>query len=59
MNKNTIIGLILMTAVIIGYGIYTQPSEEQLAAMRVQDSIDNVIKDEAKKAVAIKLEKEA
>ncbi|NPD91311.1 membrane protein insertase YidC [Xylanibacter muris] len=59
MNKNTIIGLLLMTAVIIGYGIYTQPSEEQMAAMRVQDSIDNVIKDKARRAEARKLAKDA
>ena len=50
LDKNTIIGLVLIFAVFIGYGILTAPSEEERAAMKVkQDSIirlqDNIAKD--------------
>lgn len=49
MNKNTTIGLILMALLIFGYGWYVQPSEEQIAMQRQQDSIDNAIKQQAEK----------
>lgn len=40
MDKNTIIGLLLITAIIIGFSIYNRPSQEQLAAQqRTRDSI--------------------
>ena len=40
MDKNTIIGLLLIFALFIGYSIYISPSKEQLAErQRVQDSI--------------------
>ena len=32
MNKNTIIGFVLMAAVLFGYSWYVQPSEEEIAA---------------------------
>lgn len=40
MNKNSIIGILLIFGLMIGYTIYMAPSEEQLAAQkRAQDSI--------------------
>ena len=40
MNKNTIIGLILMLGLFIGYSIYMSPSKEELEArQRQQDSL--------------------
>ncbi len=40
MDKNTIIGLLLITAIIIGFSIYNRPSQEQIAAQkRMQDSL--------------------
>lgn len=40
MDKNTLIGLLLIAAIIIGFSIYTRPSQEQLAEQRrIQDSI--------------------
>ena len=42
MDKNTITGFILIAAVLIGFSWWTQPSEEQKAQMRLQDSLENV-----------------
>ena len=40
MDKNTIIGLLLITAIIIGFSIYNRPSQEQIAAQkRMRDSL--------------------
>ena len=40
MDKNTILGLLLITAIIIGFSIYNRPSTEQLEAQkRTSDSI--------------------
>ncbi len=40
MDKNQIIGIIIIVAMLIGYGIYTQPTKEELAQMKKQqDSI--------------------
>ena len=47
MNKNTIIGFILMAAVLFGFSWYNQPSEEQINAKKKKDSIENVIKQKA------------
>ena len=49
MNKNTIIGFILMGLVLFGFSWYNQPSEEQINAQRKQDSIENVLKQKAEK----------
>ena len=44
MDKNQIIGIILIFALLIGYGMYTAPSEEQKLAMKLKnDSIQNVL----------------
>ena len=50
MNKNTIIGFVLMAVVLIGFSWYNQPSAEQIAAQKQQDSIENVAKQNAEKA---------
>ncbi|MCR4582862.1 MAG: membrane protein insertase YidC [Prevotella sp.] len=42
MDKNTITGFILIAAVLIGFSWWNQPSEEEAAAMRQQDSIATV-----------------
>ena len=53
MDKNTIIGFALIAAVLIGFGIWNQPSaEEQAAAMR-QDSIENVARQNAENAAKL------
>lgn len=50
MDKNTIIGFVLIAAVLIGYGVWSQPSAEERAAMARQDSINNVVKQKAELA---------
>ena len=56
MDKNTVLGFVLIAAILIGYGWWAQPSEEQLAQQReqfVKDSIAAVNKKkEADKQVA-------
>lgn len=43
MNKNTIIGLVLIFAIMVGYTILMSPSQEEIAAQkRKQDSIVNI-----------------
>lgn len=42
MDKNTIIGFVLIAAVLIGFSWYTQPSAEEVAQQRMQDSITAV-----------------
>ena len=56
MDKNTITGFILIAAVLIGFSWWTQPSEEQKAQMRLQDSLENVarVKAEQEKKAAEK-----
>lgn len=39
MDKNTIIGILLIAAVIIGFGIINTPSQEEINAQRAADSI--------------------
>ena len=45
MNKNTIIGFILIAVVLIGFSWYNSPSQEQIEAARQQDSIANALQD--------------
>ena len=47
MNKNNIIGFILILAVLGIFSWYNQPSPEQIEAQRKQDSIANVLKNKA------------
>lgn len=42
MDKNTIIGLVLIFLILIGFSYFTRPSEEQVREMRRQDSIARV-----------------
>ena len=49
MNKDTIIGFVLIALVLIGFSWYNQPSAEEVEAARKQDSIAAAIKDHADK----------
>ncbi|SEF73400.1 YidC/Oxa1 family membrane protein insertase [Xylanibacter ruminicola] len=49
MNKDTIIGFVLIALVLIGFSWYNQPSAEEIEAARKQDSIATAIKDNAAK----------
>ena len=49
MNKDTIIGFVLIAVVLIGFSWYNQPSAEEMEAARKQDSIAAVMKDNAAK----------
>lgn len=49
MNKNTITGLLLMGIVLVAFSWYNQPSEEQIAEQRRQDSIAVAAKEKAEK----------
>lgn len=42
MDKNTVIGFLLIIAVIIGFSYFNRPSEEQIRQQRTQDSISAV-----------------
>ena len=44
MDKNTILGFVLIAAVLIGFSWYNQPSSEELAAQAKQDSIEAMAK---------------
>ena len=49
MDKNTLVGFVLIGAVIVGFGIYNRPSQEERArAQHYQDSIQQVIKQQEK-----------
>ena len=50
MNKDTIIGFVLIAVVLIGFSWWNQPSAEQIEAARKQDSIAAVMKEQAEKA---------
>jgi len=57
-DKNTIIGFVLIAAVIIGYSIWAQPSAEERAEMMRQDSISAVIKEKQALAEKQSIEKQ-
>ena len=50
MNRDTIIGFVLIALVLIGFSWWNQPSAEQIEAARKQDSIAAIQKDSAQKA---------
>lgn len=50
MDKNTIIGMVLIAALLFGYSWYSQPSAEEQRAAFVQDSIAQTKKRELEKA---------
>ena len=49
MNRDTVIGFVLIALVLIGFSWYNQPSAEQIEAQRREDSIAAVMKDNAAK----------
>ncbi len=57
MDKNTLVGVVLIGVVIVGFGIYNRPSQEERAqAQHYQDSIQQVIRQkeaEARKQAAL------
>ena len=53
MDKNNIIGITLIAAVIIGYGIWSRPSAEQVAAQKQKDSIESVARMNAENAAKL------
>lgn len=57
MDKNTIIGFVLIAAVLIGFSWWSRPSEEDIAQQRMQDSITAVAKQKAEQK--LKAEQEA
>lgn len=50
MDRNTIIGLVLIFLILIGFSYFTRPSEEQKEAQRLQDSIAQVARIEKARA---------
>jgi len=58
MNKDTIIGFVLIAVVLIGFSWYNQPSAEEIEAARVQDSIESVMKEKAVQEQKIAQEKQ-
>ena len=52
MNKDTIIGFVLIALVLIGFSWWNQPSAEQIEAAKKQDSIETVKKEQAEKEAA-------
>ena len=50
MDKNSIIGFVLIAVVLIGFSWYSQPSEEEQRAALVQDSIAQAARAKAEKA---------
>jgi len=54
MNRDTIIGFVLIAAVLIGFSWWNTPSAEQIEAARKQDSIAAVAQEKAAQAAAQK-----
>ena len=52
MNRDTVIGFVLIAVVLIGFSWYNQPSAEQIEAQRKEDSLAAVMRDNAKKQEA-------
>ena len=52
MNRDTVIGFVLIAVVLIGFSWYNQPSAEQIEAQRKEDSIAAVMRDNAQKQEA-------
>lgn len=54
MDKNTITGFVLIAALLIGFSWYNQPSEEEIAQQRTQDSIAAIAKKKAEEQLKAK-----
>ena len=48
MNRDTIIGFVLIALVLIGFSWWNQPSAEEIEAARTQDSLAAVMKDQSR-----------
>ncbi len=57
MDKNTVIGFILIAAILIGFGYWSKPSEEQIMEQLRQDSIAAVKKDSLDKQKTLQAKK--
>ncbi|MBW4907312.1 membrane protein insertase YidC [Prevotella salivae] len=57
MDKNNIIGFLLIAAVLIGFSWYNQPSAEEQRAAFVKDSIEQVNKSQSEKAAQMEKNK--
>ena len=57
MDKNNIIGFLLIAAVLIGFSWYNQPSAEEQRASFVKDSIEQVNKSQSEKAAQMEKNK--
>lgn len=53
MDRNSIIGFVLIAAVLIGFSIYSQPSKEEQRAAFVKDSIAQANRAKAEKAAKV------
>lgn len=53
MNKNTLIGFVLIAVVLVGFSWYSQPSQEEMRAQSVKDSLEQVAKQKAGQAAKI------
>ncbi len=49
MDRNSIIGFVLIALLLIGFTWYTKPSDEEKAQQRIQDSITAIAKQQAEK----------
>ena len=53
MNKHTLIGFVLIAVVLVGFSWYSQPSQEEMRAQFVKDSLEQVAKQKAGQAAKI------
>lgn len=53
MNKNTLIGFVLIAVVLVGFSWYSQPSQEEMRAQFVKDSLEQVARQKADQAAKI------
>ncbi|MDR1592096.1 MAG: membrane protein insertase YidC [Prevotellaceae bacterium] len=53
MDKNTLLGILLIVAIIFGFSYLNRPSEEQIAAQRARDSIAAVAVAQARALAAV------
>ena len=54
MDKNTVIGFVLIAAVLIGFSYFSQPSEAEIEAQLRQDSIEAVARQKAEQEIKAK-----
>lgn len=58
MDKNTVIGFVLIAAVLIGFSYFSRPSEAEIEAQLRQDSIEAVARQRAEQEMKAKEEAE-